>query len=423
MDGDQLTVSADEVTVEKRVTTDQFSMPAVILEITSAVDRSVRVTVREPVPESFSMENVGFHPEYGGEHWLVSDHEIVFSRRIDAGGEYTTVYGVRDVGDGAITTFLDAEPSISTGDDIPTGTATTDADAAPISELLTEDDGEVVRNVIAGDDDSLSPAGEDDPEDGSVAETEEAPGEETEDTGDGNTDAEDTDGREAKASEDGGDHDTGADTVGPGKEATAEYRELPGSVAEALAGEIRDGTISEENERVLRETFSEPPETRRNVDRRIKRLQTEVADLAASADEFERILEGGIDGPLESLETDPSNVTERIEELEDSIDVLNRQMAEIEAGLDAVRDDLDAIEDGTEDTHVPDRPENVEMEVEDVRYLEEMVMELEDEIDVVRQLEEAAETLETEMGEMKAFRDRLSSAFGSGTGYLGERGE
>ena len=72
---------------------------------------------------------------------------------------------------------------------------------------------------------------------------------------------------------------------------------------------------------------------------------------------------------------------------------------------------------------MPDRPENVEMEVEDVRYLEEMVMELEDEIDVVRQLEEAAETLETEMGEMKAFRDRLSSAFGSGTGYLGERGE
>jgi hypothetical protein len=152
MDGARRTVSADGITVEKRAAVDRFNTPAVLLEITSTADRSMMVTVTEPIPESIPIEDIGFHPDYGGEHWSIADREIVFARTIDAGDEYTTVYGVRGIGGEDITTFVDAETSFSTGEGIATSPGAGDADADPVSALLTEGDDEVVRKVIFGDD-------------------------------------------------------------------------------------------------------------------------------------------------------------------------------------------------------------------------------------------------------------------------------
>jgi predicted nucleic acid-binding Zn-ribbon protein len=409
MDGVRRTVSADGITVEKRAATDQFNTPAVIVEITSTADRNMMVMVTEPIPESVSMEDIGFHPDYGGEHWSIADQEIVFTRTIDAGDEYTTVYGVRGIGGEDITTFVDAETSVSTGEGIATGADIGDADADPVSTLLTEDDDEIVRRMIAGDDDSLSAPESTDQEESKQDQEDSEPDEEKPEQ----------DQQESKQ-----DQEDPENTGGSEEGDLAESRRLPDSVAEALVREIRDGTISEEHERVLREAFSGSKGTQRDVDIRIKRLQTEVSDLAAYVDEFERLLEeyDGGDEPLASLEATLVTVTDRVEELENDVDAVNKRLADIEDELDTLRADLDG--DRSEDVDaLRERLENVEAELEDVLYLEEEVMELDDQTDAIQRLEETVETLETEMAELNAFRDRLSSAFGPDGDRFEEQGE
>jgi hypothetical protein len=443
MDAGTQTVSTDEVTVTKRIDRDRFNTPAVILDITSTADRSTSVTVTEPIPDSFPLANIGFHPEFGSEHWAISEDKIVFNRTLAPDDEYTTVYGLRNVTNDSLTKFLNSETVVSAGDSIGVALEDTTSGDDTAEELLMEHDDETVRRVITGANDSLVES-----EDEDTGVEEEDTGEDTgveegdadEDTGvetDVDVDAvsdvtedvaeETEDGEKILASEfedleeeiDGSE----VEDVETG-EATDEYEKLPDSVAEALAGEIRDGSITEEDERVLRETFSQPPETQRNVDIRIKRLQTEVADLAAYVDEFERILEVGDDEYLESLEATLTEVTERVESLEESIDTVNRRLAEIEAGLETPRDDLGELEDRSGDADALEgRLENVEMAVEDILYLEEDVMELNDQLDVVQQLDETVEKLDAEMEEMKSFRNRLSSAFGPDADRLEERDE
>jgi prefoldin subunit 5 len=477
MDEDQRTVSAGEVTVTKRLDTNRFNTPAVSLEITSTADRSTSVTVTEPIPDSFAIENVGFHPEFGSEHWSISEDQIVFDRTIDPGDEYITVYGVRNVTDDELHKFLDGETVVSTSDGV--GVSLEDAAGGdgsddPIEELLLEADDETVRDVITGEDDSLTEEDLDESEAEDVEEdTDESEAEDAEEDLDGSEaeDAEeDTDESEAEDMEEDLDESEAEDMEEDLNEFEAEdaeedldefeaedvegdldefeaedvegdldefeaedaeedtedeepgeYQELPDSVAEALAREVRNGSISEENERILREAFSDSQKTRRDVDLRIKQLQTQVADLAAYTDEFERFLDayGTGDNAFDSLEESLSDVASRVKELEDSLGAVNQQAAEIESKLEATRDELDARSEEV-DT-LERRVSDAETELTDVLYLEEEVMELEDQSETLSNLEETVETLDAEMERMKRFRDRLSSAFGPGGDRIDER--
>ncbi len=477
MDEDQRTVSAGEVTVTKRLDTNRFNTPAVSLEITSTADRSTSVTVTEPIPDSFAIENVGFHPEFGSEHWSISEDQIVFDRTIDPGDEYITVYGVRNVTDDELHKFLDGETVVSTSDGV--GVSLEDAAGGdgsddPIEELLLEADDETVRDVITGEDDSLTEEdldgseAEDAEEDLDESEAEDV--EEDTDESEAEDAEEDLDGSEAEDAEEDTDESEAEDMEEDLDESEAEdmeedlnefeaedaeedldefeaedvegdldefeaedaeedtedeepgeYQELPDSVAEALAREVRNGSISEENERILREAFSDSEKTRRDVDLRIKQLQTQVADLAAYTDEFERFLDayGTGDNAFDSLEESLSDVASRVKELEDSLGAVNQQAAEIESKLEATRDELDARSEEV-DT-LERRVSDAETELTDVLYLEEEVMELEDQSETLSNLEETVETLDAEMERMKRFRDRLSSAFGPGGDRIDER--
>jgi outer membrane murein-binding lipoprotein Lpp len=440
-DEDANTVSADGVTVEKHVDTDQFKTPAVVLEITSVADRTVTVTVTEPIPEEFAIGDIGFHPEFGGEYWSISGREITFEREVDPGEEYTTVYGIRDIDEEEITTFLGTGTSVETDYDADTGGGAdteadhdADGDTDPVEELLEKGDDDAVRDVIAGDRDSLPEMeGEADTpdEDQPGAATEEVPGIE-----------EGTEPPQEKAG-DSSEEESEDDKAGVVGSESSEYRTLPGSVAEALATEIRDGTIAAENERVLREAFAEPEEASGSVDARIEHLQTQVADLSAYTDELERFLDehGGGDSALAAVEEELSEVTETVEALEDGVhaleestDELGSDVDDIEPEVADVEADVDALDDRVEETEA--RLDDAETGIDDLLYLEEDLMELEDRTEELPELKEAIEelreervadldsrleglegaidTLKSEMEDMKAFRDRLSSAFGPG---------
>jgi len=469
---DRRTVSADGIAVEKHVDTSRFKTPAVVLELSSSADRDTTMTVTEPIPGEFAIEDIGFHPEFGGEHWSIDGREIVFEREIAPGEEYTTVYGVRDVTEEEIETFLDTRMSLATdrgdetevdaaGEDLDGVEAASDIEGAggeegdPVEDLLEEDEDGAVREVIAGERDSLP---------GSEAEADTV---ETEATAAGTTGtgvaaseeedappepvADDDEELPERTADDG--DDEGADektTAGDERHEEAKrdkaggYRTLPGSVAEALAAEVRDGTIEAEHERVLREAFAEPPEEASgSVDARIEHLQTQVADLSAYTDELERFLDehGGGDGALADVEGRLAEVAETVDELKAGVDALEAEtddlgsnVADLESGLEETEADVDALEDRAEEAEA--RLDDAETGIDDLRYLEEDVMELEERTGDLPELEETIEelqeervddiddrlgelsetidTLESEMEEMKAFRDRLSSAFGPG---------
>jgi hypothetical protein len=112
---DSVTVSAEGVRVDKRFAADAFPVPAIAFEITSGRDEQVTVRLSESVPPGVETKSLGFHPDYGSEHWTVDGGTLVFERGLEPGGSFTTVYGVDRREAGGVEQFL-TEPTIEAVD-------------------------------------------------------------------------------------------------------------------------------------------------------------------------------------------------------------------------------------------------------------------------------------------------------------------
>lgn len=147
---DELTVSDREFTVRKSLNSEQFQTLAVVFDIRSARNESTRIQLSDVIPDEIPMDDIGFHPEYGGDHWTIDGQRVVFERSFDPGEEYTTIYGVRDLtadeADGLMT-----DPSIDIIEDPDDAIG----DIGGIDDIVDEESSEAVRDVIAGDRDTL----------------------------------------------------------------------------------------------------------------------------------------------------------------------------------------------------------------------------------------------------------------------------
>ncbi|MFC6785913.1 hypothetical protein ACFQFH_08380 [Halobaculum halobium] len=140
-----VTVEGDGVTVEKRFTADEFPVPAIEFTLRSDREDPTEFRLVDEIPEDFPMDRIGFHPEFESEHWTAyQDHRVEYRRRLDAGEEVTTVYGIRsdDPEDGA--RFL-GEPTVDevSEDDDPVG---------DVADVIGDDSSQAVRDVLAGGD-------------------------------------------------------------------------------------------------------------------------------------------------------------------------------------------------------------------------------------------------------------------------------
>lgn len=147
---DELTVSDREFTVRKSLNTEQFETLAVVFDIRSSRNMPTRIQVSDTVPDNIPMDDIGFHPEYGGDHWAIDGDRVVFERSFDPGEEYTTIYGIRDLevddADGLMT-----EPSIDIINDPEEGVV----DIEGIDDIVDQESTEAVREVISGERDAL----------------------------------------------------------------------------------------------------------------------------------------------------------------------------------------------------------------------------------------------------------------------------
>ncbi|MFB6218517.1 MAG: hypothetical protein ABEH77_04955, partial [Halobacteriaceae archaeon] len=150
---DELELSADGVSVRKWIDTDDFPVPAVSFELSSEREEPVVVRLIDAIPESFSMDRVGFHPEYESENWTAyPDQRVGFERELEAGESVRTVYGVRLEDDSGTDRFM-GEPDLEV-------LAPGDADAgdddeglgdATMADIAPPERTEVVRDVIEGE--------------------------------------------------------------------------------------------------------------------------------------------------------------------------------------------------------------------------------------------------------------------------------
>jgi polyhydroxyalkanoate synthesis regulator phasin len=451
---DVVTVTEGDLTVEKRFSADEFPVPAVEFVIRSTADEPVDVRLTDSVPESFPMEGIGFHPDYDSDGWTAyRDHRVEYERTLEPGAEVTTVYGIRIDDPEEARPFL-GRPRIER-------LSAGDAAESP-EDVLGRDTTRSVRDALAGDEpadaeteppvDDVAAALDDEP--GPIEEIEEAepepeplddldePDTEPEPLDDldepgtpANGDAEprrvDPDLRPAVTrTADGESDDAGGEDAGPTPAAT------PGSVAAALAAEIRAGEVGADDVETLRDALASPapepePSVPRSVEVRIDRLQNRTEDLAAYTDALEEFIdeEGtgaavveGVRSDLDGVRADVAAVEERLAAVEETDERLADRLDDARADLDAAAERLSAVESDV--SGLVERVETAENDLDALRTtvegLEASVADLEGETDAsVESVEERVDELradvrdlESELDELRAFRERMRDAFG-----------
>jgi hypothetical protein len=282
----------------------------------------VSVELADTVPDDIQAEDIGFHPKYGAEYWDVDGNTIAFSRSFEPGEEFVTVFGLRGKDARGLDRFL-TEPVLTAADPV---------------KVATDDD---VGDVNDGDAETGSENG-DGPVDVSEPET-------GRDQRDCDVDL-DLDLQEP-GEEDDPPEDLGSVTADPPTDAAVgtdaasieDAGETEGSLAAALAAEIRNGAVDEAALADLRDALGVAAA---GTGARIDHLQSTVADLEAYIDAFEAFLddEGDARTVLADVRADYETAIDRIEALESDIANLEAELSEVAEMRDRLATPLGGID-------------------------------------------------------------------------------
>ena len=405
---EEVTVASDGVTVVKRFEEDEFPVPAIAFEFESARDESVTVRMSDSVPEGIEVEDLGFHPEYGSEFWTIDDETITFERELDAGDSYTTVYGIRATGSDNVKQFL-TEPVIEEIDPpLP-------EDGSGGEEIIPESDDDVVKDAIAGD--GEIPGLED--EDGDDEESDE---DVTLNLNDPNNSGEAVAETERAADTEGDDE---AAHGGSGGTVAVEN----GSLAGALATEIREQNVSGEDLKLLRRALEVAAQNDGVNEARIEQLQSDIADLRAYTGALEEFLDengtgdeviqdfesqlASFDDRLQSVQSEIQSNSEQVEavseevaavsdtvsQVDEEVGTLGDEVDSVSGEMDAVRDDVDTV--SSELDELGSSVDEIEAQLND---LEEKVTEG----DIATQVEEISEDIE----DLQTWQEQIKQTFG-----------
>ncbi|GAA0200022.1 AAA family ATPase [Haladaptatus pallidirubidus] len=426
------------------------------------------------------MDNVGFHPEYENENWTAyKDHRVQFERTLEPEEELTTVYGVR------LTDWQDAEsfliePELEEVTPVANdaGIETEDRmEEHTITDIVSEDSSQVVRDVIAGDsglpglgvgeesdpladananasardplaeasddpaaetaDESVSDVADatdiadvptteaaDDPL--SSSETDEESGEsEAPFTGfngeilDESADSSDSTDDVLTESDDGDILEPPAENEAVEVERSASPPR-PGSVAAALADEIRAGEVSESDLKLIQQELDLDTPESTNV--RIRHLQSRVDDLSAYIEALEEFIGDngtaqtvidGFEDEVESLRDELGTMHDDIERAKDEGAQARACVADLEADLDDLDEKLGGVDDlgenlGTLDTQLNDLEDLVATNTQEASALDDEIEDLRDDFDDVRALEDDVETIEKSVSEIETLSETVS---------------
>jgi len=387
-------VSSEGVRVLKRFAADEFPVPAIAFELSSGRDEPVTVKLSDPVPDSVDVEDLGFHPDYGSEHWTIEEDRITFEREIEPDASYTTVYGIRAVDD--IEQFL-TDPTIEVVDPPLPETSGNEEPALGSDDALVED-AIAAGAVSEGSDESkeMTETEVDVPStldlgDPSGETTGATPGDVSNGTADDSTAAT----AATAALENGATAPSGA---GGGHHVDED------SLVAALATELRENDIPQEDLAALREVLV--VESGRvgagSTVARLNQLQEDITELRAYTNALEEFLDENGTGTqlIESFEEELESFEERIDHLETEFDVEVRDRLDdlevtfetLESDVAAELDRLDSIESDLE------RLDSIESDLERLDSIEsdlERLDDLESDLERLDDLESDLERLDS----------------------------
>jgi predicted nucleic acid-binding Zn-ribbon protein len=406
--GGPVYVSDGDVKVEKSFVADEFPVPAIKFRVSSESETPVHVRIVDSIPGDFPMEGVGFHPDYESEHWTAyKDHRVEYERTLDARETVVTVYGVRLDNVSEAEAFL-VEPVLERPPVPDEGEETDDG----VEGILGEDRSQLVRDALQGngsladeavdesetaaDDESGSEGGEDpveaalesipDPaaeedgvephaaeDDASEAADEEEPADFSLDDpspveprpvaddatpalvpSDATADDEASDAAEYVDAADAAESDSPAEAESdaaraPAVDGSPEGGRVDGSLTAALAAEIREGSVPDEDLELIRAELD--PGLPRSADVRIRRLQSQVEDLAAYSDALAAFIddEGTGEEVIASLRDDVRAVSDELDRMAERVDAGADERESIRSDVSRLRGDLDALDERVED--------------------------------------------------------------------------
>lgn len=348
---EEVSVSAEGVTVIKRFEADEFPVPAIAFNIESHRSEPVTITLADVVPHDVAVEDLGFHPEYGSEHWTIDEETITFEREIDVGTEYTTVYGIRATGTDNVEKFL-TEPTIKS----------VKPPMQDEGDLVDDASSDLVRDVIAGESDSVP--GLDETDDEEI---------ETLDLADPNEES------------DAGSTQTSEETI---------EGVQPGAVAKTLAAEIRQGAVDDATLTVLEEELDLGTDDSA-VDARIQHLQNEVSDLTAYTTALEEFLAENGQGAelIEDFRERLNDFEDELERIGSDVEIVDGKMASVETSV----------------TEQQTTVSELESEVADVKST---VEDLSEQVGEATDLDERLSDVEEAIDNLQQWRDQLSSVIG-----------
>lgn len=394
-------VEQDGLSVEKSYEPDDFPVPAIAFVIQSDREERVHVRLSDAVPDDVDPSDIGFHPNYGAEFWDVDDGRIVFERDFEPGEEYTTVYGLRSETED-VEQYL-SEPEFDEVD------PPIEDVAQAVNQVINEGDG---GDAEADDDEGGDITLDLDDPLGGGADTS------TTTSGEGASPS-DIEGAIAEADRDAAATQMDetvpeAESEPPSDETTAGSSGdiSPANVAEALAAELQEGSVSETAIETLR-TQLEPE--RGSVDARIADLQSEVSDLRAYTGALEEFLdeEGDAQQILDDLDARLADVEESLADIDETTDRNADRIGEVDADLAALDEEVDDVSETLEDletevTEVGERVDDVATDVETVR--EEVGEDIDDR---VGDLEDRLDDIQDDLDQLDQMRQQLSSVFGA----------
>jgi outer membrane murein-binding lipoprotein Lpp len=371
-------IHEDGVTVTKRFEEDEFPVPAIAFEFTSDRDESVWVSLSDTVPEGVEVEDLGFHPEYGSEFWMIDDETITFERELDSDDSYTTVYGIRATGTEDVEQFL-TEPTLDEVDPpLPE-----DEQASGAEDIIPESGDDVVEEAILGD--------------GEIPGLEETEAEiDDEDVGTLELNDPNSEGTTAENA--------------PDAAVTAD------SIVSAFVAELREGTAPAEDVKVLQQAFAvESSDSDGSADAKIEQLQTDIADLRAYTSALEEFLdeEGTGQQLIEDFE-------ERLASFEDQLDGMQSEVSTQGSELETALEEMETVSENVES--VEREVETVEDELdsltEDIESVESSIADLESDVEridedlVNGEVLDQIEAMQESIDDLQAWQEQIKKTFG-----------
>jgi methyl-accepting chemotaxis protein len=437
---EELTVTSNGVSVVKRFEEDEFPVPAIAFEFTSSRDEEVHIVLRDTVPDDIEVEDLGFHPEYGSEHWVIDDdNTIAFERELDAGESYTTVYGIRATGSDDVEQFL-TEPAFDEVD------PPLDGEEDIAEDVIPESDDDVVKEAIAGDGEIPGLEDEEDGEEGTDEDVE------TLDLKDpNNPDA--TTAQQPTTTEDEGTEadEEETETESETQPETETTVDVDGdSLTASLAAEIRQQNVSAEDVKLLRRAFEIAGQDGGTTTAQIEQIRSDVSNLRAYTNALEEFLdENGtaqqiiedfedqvdtfedqlstlqtsldenseqleaVTSEVEGFSSEIGSISEEMDAVSSEIDDMTEKVASIDDRVDSVTDEMDTLADDVDDVSgqvdsMDDQFDDVTSTIDD---LESEIASLEEDIPD-GEVAERVDDIEEDINDLRTWQDQIKQTFG-----------